>query len=91
MNATEDLAVRFNAVADDPAIAVRADRRQRVDCALKAIEGVMFSANHNFKRLVVLVFANFAFRHTQFVRARAGSRRCVFTVAYCNNLGAGRH
>jgi hypothetical protein len=64
MNAAEDLSVGLNAVPDNPAIAMRANRRQRVDSALKAVEGVMFSINHNFKRLVIFVFANFACTHT---------------------------
>ena len=79
MDTTEDLSVRFDAVADDTAIAVCANRRQRVDCALKAVEGVALSAHDNFKRFVIFVLANFACRHTQFVRVRGGSRRCLFT------------
>lgn len=66
-------------MADDPATAVRTDRRQRVDRALEAIEDVPLSAHDDFKRLVVFVSANFAFRHTQFVRARGGLWRCFFT------------
>jgi hypothetical protein len=64
MNAAEDLSVGFNAVPDNPAIAMRANRRQRVDRALKAVEGVMFSVNNHLKRLVIFVFANFACTHT---------------------------
>jgi hypothetical protein len=64
MDAAENLSVGLNAVSDYPAIAMRANRRQRVDRALKAVEGVMFSANDNFKRLVIFVFANFACTHT---------------------------
>jgi len=80
MDTTEDFAVSFDAVADDTAIAVRANRRQRVDCALEAVEDVTFSAHDYFKRFVIIVFANFAFSHTQFVRARGGEWRCLFTV-----------
>jgi hypothetical protein len=64
MDATEDLPVGFHPVADHPAVAVRANRRQRVDCALEAIEGVMLAADDYLKRLVVVIFANFAFSHT---------------------------
>ena len=81
MDTTEDFAVRFDAVPDDTAIAVRANRRQRMDCALEAIEGVTLSAHDDFKCLVIFVLANFASRHTQFVRARGGQWRCLFTVA----------
>ena len=68
-------------MADDTATAVRANRRQCVDCALEAIKGVTLSAHDDFKRLVIIVLADFAFRHTQFVRARGGSRRCLINVA----------
>ena len=81
VDTTEDLSVRFDAVADDTAIAVRANRRQRVDCALEAIKSVTLSAHDDFKRLVIIVLANFACRHTQFVRARGGQWRCLFSVA----------
>jgi hypothetical protein len=41
VDTTEDLSVRLDAVADDPAVAVRANGRKRVNCALEAIEGPM--------------------------------------------------
>jgi hypothetical protein len=43
---------------------VRANRRERVDCALKAIEDVMLASNNYLKRLVIFIFANFACSHT---------------------------
>lgn len=64
MDTTEDFSVGFDAVAHDTATAVRANRRQRVDCALEAIKGVTLSAHNNFKHLVIIVFADFAFSHT---------------------------
>jgi hypothetical protein len=64
MDAAEDLSIGFYAVADHPAVAVRANRRKRVDRALKAIEGVVCAGNDDFERLVIFIFANFAFRHT---------------------------
>ena len=78
MDTTEDLSVRFDAVAHDSAIAVWANRRESMDCALEAIEDVALSAHDDFKRLVIFVLANFACRHTQFVRARGGQWRCLF-------------
>jgi len=78
MDAAEDLSVRFDAVAYDAAIAVRANGRQRVDRAFEAIESVTLSANNDFKRLVVCVLANFTGRHIQLLRARHGWR-CLFT------------
>jgi len=41
VDTTEDLSVRLDAVADDPAGAVRANGGKRVNCALEAIEGPM--------------------------------------------------
>jgi hypothetical protein len=61
---------------DDPAVAVWADRRQRMDRAFKAIECVMLSGYDHFKRLVIFIFANFACSHTQLFRASAALRRC---------------
>jgi hypothetical protein len=81
VDAAEDLPVRFDTVTDDSAVAVRANRRQRVDCAFEAIEGVTLSAHNDFKRLVVFVLANFACRHTQLLRARGASRRCPDSLA----------
>jgi hypothetical protein len=64
MDATEDLSVGFHTVTNHPALAVRANRCERVDCALEAIEGVMLTGNDYFKRFVIFIFANFACSHT---------------------------
>ena len=77
IDTAEDFFVRFDAMADDTAIAVWASRRQRVDCALETIERVTLSAYDDFKGLVIIVLADFAFSHTQFVRARRGRWRCL--------------
>jgi hypothetical protein len=69
VDAAEDFSVSFNAVPDDPAVAMRANRRQRVDGALKAIEGMTLPADDHFKRLVIFVFANLTCSHTQIFRA----------------------
>jgi hypothetical protein len=63
MDAAKDLSVGFDAMAYYPAMAVRANRRERVDCALEAIEGVVLAGNDYFKRLVIFIFANFACSH----------------------------
>jgi hypothetical protein len=84
MDTTEDFAVRFDAVADDTATAVRANWRERVDCALEAVEDVALSAHDYFKGFVILVFANFAFSHTQFVRTRGGLWRCL--IAFVDDI-----
>jgi hypothetical protein len=64
VNATEDFASLLHAVPDHATVAVRANRRQRMDRALKAIKRVVFSGNNYVKRLVIVIFANFAFSHT---------------------------
>jgi hypothetical protein len=79
MDTTENFSVRFDAVADNTAVAVGANRRERMDCALEAIKDVALSADDNFKRLVIFVPANFAFSHTQFVRERRGQWRCLIS------------
>jgi hypothetical protein len=64
VDTAKDLSIRFHAVTYHPAVAVRANWRQRMDRALEAIEGVMLAGDDYFKRLVVFIFANFAFSHT---------------------------
>jgi hypothetical protein len=76
MDATEDFAPLLHAMPNDPAVAVRANWRQRVDRALEAIKGVVLAGNDHLKRLVIFIFANFACSHTQTVRAPAPLRRC---------------
>jgi hypothetical protein len=76
MNAAIDLPIGFHTMPNDPAVAVWADRRQRMDRAFEAIECVMLSGYDHFKRLVVFIFANFACSHTQFFRVSAALRRC---------------
>ena len=64
MDAAKDLPIGFHALADHPAMAMRANWCQRVDRALEAIEGVMLAGNDYFKRLVVFILAKFASDHT---------------------------
>ena len=80
MNAAIDLSVGFHAVPDDPAVAVWADRRERVDRAFEAVEGVILSGYDPFKRLVIFILANFAFSHTHLFRASAALRRCLLIL-----------
>jgi len=64
VDATENLSIRFNAMSDDPAMAMRANWRERVNRAFEAVERVVLPANDYFKRLVIFILANFAGRHT---------------------------
>jgi len=77
MNAAIDLSIGFYAVTDDPTVAMRADRCKRMDCAFEAVECVMLSRYDHFKRLVVVILANFAFGHAQLFRASEALRRCL--------------
>jgi hypothetical protein len=60
MNAAEDLSVGRNAVPHNAAIAMRANRRQRVDGALETVESAVLPVDDHFKRLVIFVFASLA-------------------------------
>jgi hypothetical protein len=72
MNATIDLSIGFHTVPDNSAFTMRADRRQRVDRALEAIECVMLSRDDYLKRLVIFILANFACTHTPIVSRLRG-------------------
>jgi hypothetical protein len=60
---TEKGAVTFDAVTDDPAPAVRALWGQGVDSAFERVEYVSFALDGDGERFVVIVAADFAFRH----------------------------
>ena len=61
--AENDAGLAFDAVTDDPATAVITRRRQFVNGAFKAIERVRCTGHRNFKRLVILIPANFTRAH----------------------------
>ncbi|MBA2584884.1 MAG: hypothetical protein H0U99_00160 [Chthoniobacterales bacterium] len=63
MDAAKNLAVSFHAVTDDFATAVRAGRRDHVDGAFEAVEGVSFTPGGDLKRFVVVIAAHVAFSH----------------------------
>jgi hypothetical protein len=64
VDTTENLSISFHAMPNDSAAAVRANRRETLDRALEAVENMTFSANDNFKGLVIIVSADFACGHT---------------------------
>src|SRR5262245_9512927 len=63
MRAAEDRSVLLEAVADDMDAAIRACRRQCVDRAFEAVEGVTRAVEGDLKRLVVVVAAGLASGH----------------------------
>jgi hypothetical protein len=56
-------AVRLDAVADDLATAVVADRRELVDRALEAVEDVVVARGDDLKRQVVVIAAYLTLGH----------------------------
>src|SRR5262249_28038094 len=63
MLAAEECAVLLEAVPDDADAAVLAGRRQRMDRALEAVEGVGGAVHGHLKRLVVVVSTSFTSGH----------------------------
>ena len=73
VHATEHLAVLLHAVSHDPASAMRARRRDCVDRAFEAVEDVASSAGDYLEALVIVVSADFAFRHNVIVSRATGT------------------
>ena len=63
MGATEDPAIRLDAVADDPALAMNACWRESVDGAFEAVKNMCCSSGSHLERLVVVVPTHFTDRH----------------------------
>lgn len=63
VDAAENLSFFFNAMADDPAIAVWAGWRERVNRAFKAVEHMPFSVGDELERFIVIIPAHFALSH----------------------------
>ena len=61
--AAEDFTVGFDAVADYPAIAMRANRRHGVDCTFETVKCHCLSALCNLKGLIVIVAADITLGH----------------------------
>src|SRR5215204_4405274 len=69
-------AVRLDAVPDHPDVAVLADRGERVDRTLEAVEGVGVSSGHTYlKGLIVLISTDLALGHSHLL---SGSRQSPF-------------
>ena len=96
MDATENFSPLLHAVPDDPAVAVRANWRKRMDRALEAVKGVVLIGNDYLKRLVIFIFANFALAiHKLFARRRLcggvrlmESRDEAGKVIVCSGVGS---
>jgi hypothetical protein len=63
ISAAKKVFLRFDAVTDNFAAAMRANRREPVNRALETIENVPISRRYDFKCQVVIVAADFTLRH----------------------------
>src|SRR5688500_13411538 len=87
--AAERLAVRFDAVADDAALAVRARRRELLDGALEAVERVGVATGHLHREgLFVAVAADFARTHGKSFQAarRLRAGRLALAAGFFSTL-----
>jgi hypothetical protein len=63
MLTAEECAFLFEPMTDDMNTAIVAARSQRMDCALKAVEGMGPAVHAHLKRLVIVISAGFASGH----------------------------
>src|SRR5690242_13909486 len=87
MRATIERAVRLDSVADDLALAVLAHRRELVNGALEAVEGMGLSRRDDLERQIVVVAADLALGHG--APPEGERRRAARTPTVCNG-NAGR-
>jgi uncharacterized protein with von Willebrand factor type A (vWA) domain len=76
MGAVEDFASLLYAVPDYPAVTMGTNGCQCMDLTFEAIEDVMLAGYDYFKRLVIFIFANFAYSDIQLFRVAPLSRQC---------------
>src|SRR5262249_54408418 len=77
MLAAEEGAVLLEAVSDDADAAVRAGRRQRMDRAFEAVEGMAGTVHADLKCLVVVVFPGFTSGHDNLTAALGVGREVI--------------
>jgi hypothetical protein len=65
MRAAVDCPVRLDTMPDHGAVTVSATRREGVNCAFKAVEGVTCTVSHHLERFVVVISADFATSHSR--------------------------
>jgi hypothetical protein len=63
MSTAEKPTADFHAMADNTALAVLADRRDRLNGALEAIESVSCTGGNQLEGLVIFIATDFAFCH----------------------------
>ena len=65
MRTAEEPAAAFDAVADDLALTVLADRGELVDCAFEAVEDVPLTGRDHFEAQLIVISADFALCHAR--------------------------
>src|SRR5215212_7050777 len=81
MGAAVNPAVPFNAVTDHFAAALRATRCERVNRAFEAVKDMGLALSLYFEALVVIVPADFTFRHSPPSPVRRSLKQTVSCVA----------
>ena len=74
MGTTEELTVYFDTVANDPALAMLADRSHRLDRTFETVEDVTRASGYNLEALVVFIATDFASGHRTSVNLNDGDR-----------------
>jgi hypothetical protein len=68
MGTTEEVTIDLDAVSDDSALAVLANRGHRLDSTLEAVENMMRVGSYDLKAFVVLIATNFTRGHNALPR-----------------------
>lgn len=74
MGTAEEVTVHFDAVANDPALAMLADRSHRLDRTFETVEDVTRAGGYNLEALVVFIATNFASGHRTSLNLNDGDR-----------------
>jgi hypothetical protein len=74
MGTAEEVTVHFDAMANDPALAMLADRCHRLDRTFETVEGVTRAGGYNLEALVVFIPTNFASGHRTSLNLNDGDR-----------------
>jgi hypothetical protein len=74
MGTAEEVTVHFDAVANDPALAMLADRSHRLDRTFETVKDMMRAGGYNLEAFVVFIATNFASGHRTSLNLNDGDR-----------------
>jgi hypothetical protein len=74
MGTAEEVTVHFDAVANDPALAMLADRSHRLDRTFETVEDVTRAGGYNLEAFVVFIATNLASGHRTSLNLNDGDR-----------------